>query len=184
MMILVLKLLIWLILIVVLTSSGFGRTDASRPEPVAPGRPIEVGRQAAMFTESFRWSDGVSVEVVEVEHTTLLATRAVDAPNARVGDPCSELTIVVRNDSDHQVRVAMTTRLRFGPDLTTASAYVATPGHAEHVTVQHVRPGEVSYPYTVGFVLPERARDNVLLEVGIDNWRHERAVFAGTITTR
>ncbi|HEY5978275.1 MAG TPA: hypothetical protein VIT41_01460 [Microlunatus sp.] len=135
-----------------------------------------------MFTESFRWIDGVAVEVVDVDHTTLLASTPVDAPNARLGDPCSELTIVVRNGSAHQVRVALTARLRFGPDLTTASAYVATPGHAEHVIVQYVRPGEVSYPYTVGFVLPEGARDDVLLEVGIDNWRHERAVFAGTIT--
>jgi hypothetical protein len=87
----------------------------------------------------------------------------VDAPNARVGDPCSELTIVVRNGSDHQVRVALTTRLRFGPGLTTASMYVATPGHAEHVTVQYVRPGDVSNPYTVGFVLPVKARENVQL---------------------
>ena len=181
-MILGLRLLIWLILIIVLASSG--RTDVTMPEPLAPGRSTEVGRGPATFTESFRWMDGVAVEVVEVEHTTLLASTPVDAPNARVGDPCSELTIVVRNDSDHQVRVALTTRLRFGPDLTTASAYVATPGHAEHVIVQHIPPGEVSYPYKVGFVLPEGARDDVLLEVGIDNWRHERAVFAGTTRTR
>ena len=156
----------------------------SRPEHVAPGRSTEVDRRPATFTESFRWIDGVAVEVVQVDHTTLLASTPVDAPNARVGDPCSELTIVVRNESDHQVRVALTARLRFGPDLTTASAYLATPGHAEHVIVQYIKPGDVSYPYTVGFVLPERARDNVLLEVGIDNWRHERAVFTGTITTR
>jgi len=179
-----LKFLIWLILILVLTSSGSGRTDVSRPEHVPPGRSTEVDRRPATFTESFRWIDGVAVEIVQIEHTTLLPTTAVDAPNARAGDPCSELTIVVRNDSNHQVRVALTTRLRSGPGLTTASMYVATPGHAEHAIVQHIPPGEVSYPYTVGFVLPERARDNVLLEVGIDNWRHERAVFAGTITTR
>ena len=179
-----LKFLIWLILILALTSSGSGWTDVSILEHVAPGRSTEVDRRPATFTESFRWIDGVAVEVVEVHHTTLLATTAVDAPNAQVGDPCSEFTIVVRNDSNHQVRVALTTRLRSGPGLTTASMYVATPGHAEHATVQHIRPGNVSYPYTVGFVLPERARDDVQLEVGIDNWRHVRAVFAGTITTR
>jgi hypothetical protein len=184
MMIFELKFLIWLILIIVLTLSGSGPTDVSRSEHVAPSRATEVGRRPATFTESYRWIDGVAVEVVEIRHTTLLPSTTVDAPNAQVGDSCSEFTIVVRNGSDHQVRVALPTRLRFGPGLTTASAYVATPGHAEHVTVQYIRPGDVSYPYTVGFVLPGSARDDVQLEVGIDNWRHERAVFAGTITTR
>lgn len=179
-----LKFLIWLILLIVVTLSGSRPTDIPRPEPVTPGRTTEIGRGPATFTESFRWIDGVGVEVVQIDHTTLLASTTVDTPNARVGDPCSELTIVVRNGSDHQVRVALTARLRFDPDLTTASAYVATPGHAEHAIVQYIKPGDVSYPYTVGFVLPERARDNVQLEVGIDNWRHERAVFAGTISTR
>src|SRR4051794_34791739 len=103
MMIFGLKFLTWLILILVLTSSGSGLTDVSRPELVAPGRSPEVDRRPATFTESFRWSDGVAVEVVQVEHNTLLATTTVDAPNARVGDPCSELTIVVRNESNHQV---------------------------------------------------------------------------------
>jgi hypothetical protein len=47
--------------------------------------------------------------------------------------------------------------------------------------VQFVDPGEVSYPYTLGFVLPSEARDDVVLDLGIDNWTHERAVFAGSI---
>ena len=42
-------------------------------------------------------------------------------------------------------------------------------------------PGEVSYPYTLGFVLPSEARDDVVLDLGIDNWEHERAVFTGSI---
>lgn len=183
-MILGLKLMIWLMVIIIVTSNDLRRPDLPMLGSVAPGRSTEIGRRPATFTESFRWSDGLAVEVVEVEHTALLASTTVAAPNARVGDPCSELTIVVRNGSDHQVRVALSVRLRFGPDLTTASAYVATPGHADHVTVQYIRPGEVSYPYTAGFVLPEDERDAVLLEVGVDSWRHERAVFAGTIATR
>jgi hypothetical protein len=181
MMIFGLKLLIWLILIIVLTSSDFGRTDALIPAPMAADRSTEVGRRPAAFTENFRWTDGLAIEVVEVEHTRLLASTTVDAPNARVGDPCSELTIVVRNGSDHQVRVALTARLRYGPDLSSASVYVPVAGHADHATVQYVAPGEVSYPHTLGFVLREDERDDVVLEIGIDNWNHERAVFAGTI---
>jgi hypothetical protein len=30
-------------------------------------------------------------------------------------------------------------------------------------------------------VLPSEARDDVVLDLGIDNWTHERAVFAGSI---
>lgn len=183
-MIFALRLVIWLIVIIVATTSGSDPTDAPAPGRVAHERSTEVSRRPATFTETFRWVDGVAVEVVEVEHTTLLASTPVDAPGAHVGDPCSELTVVVRNESDHPVRVALTTRLRFGPDRATASAYVATPGHTEHVTVQYVRPGDVSYPNTVGYVLPTSARDDVLLEVGIDSWSRERAVFAGAITTR
>jgi hypothetical protein len=108
----------------------------------------------------------------------------VDSPTARVGDSCSELAIVVRNGSDHTVRIALTARLRYGPDLTLAASYVATAGHADHATAQFVDPGEVSYPYTLGFVLPPAARDDVVLDLGIDNWAHERAVFAGSIAAR
>jgi hypothetical protein len=45
--------------------------------------------------------------------------------------------------------------------MTSAATYVATAGHADHATVQFVDPGEVSYPYTLGFVLPSEARDDV-----------------------
>jgi hypothetical protein len=54
-------------------------------------------------------------------------------------------------------------------------------GHADHATVQFIDTGEVSYPYTLGFVLPSEARDDVVLDLGIDNWTHERALFAGSI---
>jgi hypothetical protein len=184
MMITRLGFLIWLILVVVMASGGWGRVGVPIAEPVPADRPAEVIRRPATFTESFRWIDGLSVEVVEIEHTRLLASTTVDAPNARVGDPCSELTIVVRNGSDHHVRVALTARLRYGPDVSSAGVYVPMAGHADHATVQYIAPGEVSYPYTLGFLLPADARDDVLLEIGIDNWKHDPAVFAGTIATR
>ena len=108
----------------------------------------------------------------------------VDTETARPGDPCSELTIVVRNGSDHTVRIALTARLRYGVELTTAATYVASPGHADHATTQYLVPGEISYPYTLGFVLPAEARDTVVLDLGIDSWEHARAVFAGSIAAR
>jgi hypothetical protein len=79
------------------------------------------------------------------------------------------------------VRIALTARLRYGHDMTSAAAYLATAGHADHATAQFVDPSEVSYPYTLGFVLPTEAHDNVVLDLGIDNWTHEHAVFAGSI---
>jgi hypothetical protein len=181
MMIIGLKILIWLITTVLLSGCTLGPTNASGPAPVPADRSTEVSRRPATFTESYRWVDGLAVEVVEGNHGRLLASIPVDSPTARVGDSCSELTIVVRNGSDHVVRIALTARLRYGPDLTSAPSYVATAGHADHATAQFVDPGEVSYPYTLGFVLPAEARDNVVLDLGIDNWTHERAVFAGSI---
>ena len=81
------------------------------------------------------------------------------------------------------VRITLTMRLRYSPDMTSAATYAATAGHADHTTTQYRYPGEASYPYTLGFLLPPEARDAVVLDLGIDNWKHERAVFAGTIAT-
>lgn len=180
-MIIGLWILIWLITTVFLSSCTLGPTEAPGSAPVPSDRSTVVSRRPAAFTESYRWVDGLAVEVVEINHGRLLASIPVDAPTARVGDSCSELTIVVRNGSDHLVRLALTARLRYGPDLTPAATYVATAGHADHATAQYLSPGEVSYPYTLGFVLPAKARDNVVLDLGIDNWTHERAVFTGSI---
>jgi hypothetical protein len=149
--------------------------------PVPADRSTVVSGRPATFTESYRWVDGLAVEVVEVNHGRLLASIPVDSPTARVGDSCTELTIVVRNGSNKMVWITLTARLRYGADLTSAASYVATAGHADHATAQYVDPGEVSYPYTLGFVLPAEARDDVVLDLGIDNWQHERAVFAGSI---
>jgi hypothetical protein len=105
----------------------------------------------------------------------------VDDPNARAGDSSSELTVVIRNGSDHLMRVALTARLRYGPGRTVAGSYVATAGHADHATVQYIAPGEPSYPYKLGFMLPVAARHDVVLDLGIDDGMHGRATFAGSI---
>jgi hypothetical protein len=180
MMIIGLWILIWL-LTVLPSNCTLGPPDAAGSAPVLADRSTMVSRRPATFTESYRWADGLAVEVVEVNHGRLLASIPVDAPTARVGDSCSELTIVVRNGSDHMVRITLTARLRYGPDMTSAATYVATAGHADHATAQYVDPGEVSYPYTLGFVLPAEAREDIVLDIGIDNWKHDRAVFTGSI---
>lgn len=187
-MIIGLKVLSRFLSIVVLTISlshcAIGPMKDPRPAPFPADRTTVVGRRPAGFTESYRWLDGLSVEVVEVDHGKLLPSISVNDASARPGDPCSELTVVVRNGADHPMRVTLTARLRYGTDLTPAAAYVATAGHADHATTQYVDPGEASYPYKLGFVLPAEARDNVVLDLGIDNWTHERAVFAGSIAVR
>jgi hypothetical protein len=179
MMIIGLRNVIWLILTVLLTIGTLIGTDRPRFSPVQADRSTVVGRRPATFTESYRWVDGLVVDVVEVNHRRLLV--AVDAPTARAGDPCSELTIVLRNGSDRLVKITLTARLHYGADFTLAASYVATAGHADHATAQYVGAGEVSYPYTLGFVLPAQARHNVVLELGINNGTHERAVFNGSI---
>jgi hypothetical protein len=182
-MIIGLWILIWL-LTAQLSNCALGPTNVPGPGPIPADRSTVVSRRPATFTESYRWVDGLEVEVVKVNHGRLLASTPVDSPTAQVGDPCSELTIVVRNGSDHMVWIALTARLRYGPDMTSAATYMATPGHADHATEQFIDPGAVSYPYSLGFVLPAEARDNVVLDLGIDNWKHDRAVFAGSIAAR
>jgi hypothetical protein len=90
----------------------------------------------------------------------------------------------VRNASALTVRISLTARLRYGPDLTPAATYVATADHADHATTQYLGPGEVSYPKVLDFVVPVESRDQVLLGIGIDAWKHERAMFAGSIAAR
>jgi hypothetical protein len=144
-MIIGLWILIWL-LTVLLSNCTVGPTDTPGSAPVPSDHSTVVSRRPATFTESYRWVDGLAVEVVEINHGRLLASIPVDAPTARVGDSCSELTIVVRNGSNRMVRIALTARLRYGPDLTLAPSYVATAGHADHATAQFVDPGRSRTP--------------------------------------
>jgi hypothetical protein len=180
-MIVALKILIWLVLTLMLAICAPGPTSAPVPAPGPVDRTTVISRGPATFTESYRWVDGLAIDVVDVDHKRLPPSTLVDSPTARIGDPCSELTIVVRNGTDQMVSIALTARLRYGTDLTPAATYVATAGHADHATQQFIDPGEASYPYTLGFVLPASARDNVVLDLGIDNWKHDHAVFAGSI---
>ena len=68
------------------------------------------------------------------------------------------------NGTNHVVRSALTARLRYGPDMTSATTYLATAGHPDHATVQFVDPGEVSYRYTLG---PAARRRNFSVAVGL-----------------
>jgi hypothetical protein len=53
---------------------------------VKADRSTVVIRRPATFTESYRWVDGLAVDVVEINHGRLLASIPVDAPTARAGD--------------------------------------------------------------------------------------------------
>jgi hypothetical protein len=180
-MIIWLKILIALVAGVLLISCAPGMVEGPAPQRVRDERPVEVGRRPSTFTETFRWSDGLSVEIVAIDHTLLADPAQVDSPGARTGDPCSELTVVVRNGSRYAATVGLTARLRYGPDLVPAGSYIASAGHADSASTQIVKAGEVSYPYVLGFVLPVEGRRDVVVDLGIDDWRHERAVFAGSI---
>src|SRR5215213_2730240 len=118
-MIIGLRILIWLITTILLsTCTALGPTNAPGLAPVPADRSTVISRRPATFTENYRWADGLAVEVVEVNHGKLLPSIPVDSPTARVGDSCSELTIAVRNGSAHMVRIALTARLRYGPHMT------------------------------------------------------------------
>jgi hypothetical protein len=86
MMIIWLRLLIWLILAVQLTIGTLSGPDTPGSGWVKADRSTVVSRRPATFTESYRWVDGLAVDVVEINHGRLLASIPVDAPTARAGD--------------------------------------------------------------------------------------------------
>ena len=86
-MIIGLKILIWLITTILLSNCTLGPTTTAAPAPAPTDRTTTVGRRPATFTESYRWVDGLAVEIVQINHRKLLATIPVDCPTAQVGDP-------------------------------------------------------------------------------------------------
>ena len=82
-MIIGLRILIWLITTILLSNCTLDPTNTAGPAPIPTDRSTIVSRRPATFTESYRWADGLAVEVVQINHRRLLASIPVDTPTAQ-----------------------------------------------------------------------------------------------------
>jgi len=47
--------------------------------------------------------------------------------------------------------------------------------------MQQLKPGQTSYPYDMGFLVPVDQRDDVNLQVNVDLGPHQPALFTGSL---
>ncbi len=134
-----------------------------------PARSTDVGRRPPGFTESYLYTDGVEIQVVDVW------------AGRRLGLPVVELSVTVRNGSAHAFDAWMRGELRHGTYRLPAARYLIPPGPDDSGDVQMIAPGEYSDPYRLSFVIPDGARDDVVFAFWIDAGVHDPAVFVGRL---
>ena len=157
----------WLLLVALILWDGLG--------------PERVGRRAALFTESHRYADGLAVTVTDIAHGTLDEMPQTDDPLTKLGDPYTVLTVTLHNGAPHTFEVWFIGRVSYGRDRRQAGRF-ATRAISDVHSAQVVAPGETSYPYDLGFLLPTEARGDLVFELTIDRGEHEPAIFAGPAT--
>ncbi len=97
----------------------------------------------------------------------------------RLGVPVAELTVNLRNNSEHPFEAWISGDLRYGTYRLPAVRYVTPPGPGDSGSVQYIAIGESSLPYRLCFVVPPGSRDDVVFDLAIDGGTHDPAVFVG-----
>ena len=143
-------------------------------------QPVTTGRQPASLTEPYCYTDGVAVAVTEIEHGRLNEIPYSDDPLVKIGDAYSIITVTLHNGSVHTLDAWLIGRVSYGPHRRPASRF-ATRTVTDLGSVQLIAPDETAHPYSLGFLIPVAARDDVVFELTIDTGKHETAVFAGPV---
>jgi hypothetical protein len=128
---------------------------------------------AVSLGQKYVYVDGAAVFLSEITNTRLGAY----PPAGSKGEPYTILTVNVRNGTPNELAVVLNGELRYGPDR--APAYSMT--LSKPTSTQHIAPGATSRPHDIGFLLPAKARGDVVFRVTIDGG-HDAAVFAGSVT--
>lgn len=139
-----------------------------------------VDRAPASFEESFNYTDGLVVTVVEIGRGRLAEIPASDDPSVQRGDPYVIITVALSNNSRHTFEAWFVGRLTYGAHRRQAGRF-ATRSLDDRASVQLIAPGATSDPYSLGFLLPTDAAEDVVFELTIDGGDHRMAVFAGTL---
>lgn len=128
-----------------------------------------VGRQPPAFAQPYTYADGLEVKVIESWVGTQLFVSV------------AELTVVVRNGSNHTFEAWQMGDLSYGPRRHRALRCPVSPGPGDLGSVQLIAIGESSLPYRLCFLLPPTGRDDVVFELRIDAGGHEPSVFTGNL---
>ncbi len=140
--------------------------------------PVPIGRQSASLTEPHCYADGLAVAVTEIAHGRLTEMPYSDDPSVQIGDAYSVITVTLHNGSAHTFEAWFTGRVTYGPQRRQAGRF-ATRTVTDQGSVQLIAPRATAHPYSLGFLIPAHARDDVVFELTIDTGQHETAVFAG-----
>lgn len=140
--------------------------------------PVPIGRQPASLAAPHCYTDGLAVAVTEIAHGRLTEMPYSDDPSVQIGDAYSIITVTLHNGSGHTFEAWFIGRVTYGPHRRQAGRFATRTVPDQH-SVQLIAPGETSYPYGLGFLIPADARDDVVFELTIDPGEHETAVFAG-----
>lgn len=139
-------------------------------ESLAPrATSADVGRRPPGFTEVYPYTDGIEVEVSEVWS------------GRRLGVVVVELTVTVRNNSEHPFEAWISGDLRYGSHRLPAVRYLTPPGPDDSGSVQLLAIGGCSDPYQLSFVLPAGSGDDLVFHLAIDAGAHDPAVFVGSL---
>jgi hypothetical protein len=140
--------------------------------------PVPIGRQPASLTEPHCYTDGLAVAVTEIAHGRLTEMPYSADPSVQIGDAYSIITVTLHNGSAHTFEAWFIGRVTYGPHWRKAGRFT-TRTVTDQQSVQLIAPGATSNPYSLGFLLPADARDDVVFELTIDAGKHGTAVFAG-----
>ena len=155
-----------LVLVVLLLLTGPLRACESL---ASPAESAAVGRRPPGFTEVYPYTDGIEVQVTEVW------------TGRRLGSSVVELTVTVRNGSEHTFDAWIRGDLRYGAHRLPAIRFLTPPGPDDSGSTQLIAIGECSDPYRLSFVVPASSHDDVMFTLAIDAGRHDPAVFVGEL---
>jgi hypothetical protein len=143
----------------------------------SPSSPVAAQQTPVSLSQPFRYPDGLEVKVTGIQHGQLGVVPETDDPNAKEGDPYTVITVTLRNQGSSVIDAVLMGELRYGPEKTPAFRL----GMHDDNAIQQLKPGQTSYPYDMGFLVPVDRRDDVNLQVNIDLGPHQPALFAGAL---
>lgn len=151
-------------------------TSGPAAEPAA-ATPPSVTVETVGFDDAYRYPDGIEVTLTAIAHGELAPFPATEDPDAKEGDPYTVVSASVRNGTAEKFELLVGATLRYGKDRTVAYRLGLDDSNGKRI----LAPGEDSNPYDMGFLVPVADRDDVVLELQIDNGQHPPVVFAGSI---
>ena len=153
------------------TSNGASPSAAASPSSGPSATVKAVG-----FHETYRTPDGVTVKIIEIKDAKLGPFPTTDDPDAKEGDPYVILTTKTTNGTKSELQLTPAAVLKYGPEKTAAAQVVV-----DEMDAAVLEPNK-AYDDAVGFIIPSKFYDQVVMEVTLTIEPLRTAVFSGSIT--